>query len=283
MVDTDDYTPYLRALVSSARGEVPFYRRLYASYPNSIESPEDFAALPCFNDNMLSREHLHDMVRDSDKIFHVCYPPNAFVADCEMPRVQSLNDLEDEYVVLQWILEECTLDRDPVPRMAMITGEKSSYYAGEIAKMIILTLNCPFGALVYRGQEPEKLRAALESFEPEILLSTIDIAPDAVPRSVNTILYTGYDKVTPEGKYKNPDWYHLLYHPFMGLVGFGHQTGEYRYNSDYFYLENDITGQIVYTSFMQNLMPVIRYRSRDFGEVVDPHTGVLRLRYRGSH
>jgi hypothetical protein len=103
--DQNEYIPYLADLVLSAKAHVPFFSRFYKNNSGVIESLSDFSRLPLVNEGMLLRERLEDMVTDMSNIHEVCYPSGKLVSECCMPRVQSQNDQEDQYLILEWILE----------------------------------------------------------------------------------------------------------------------------------------------------------------------------------
>ena len=281
--DQNEYIPFLDDLVSSAKARVPFYSRFYRNQPSAIGSLEDFSKLPLVNEGMLLRERLEDMVTDMSDIHEVCYPTGKLVSECCMPRVQSQNDQEDQYLILEWILEECLrIDvKKHKPSIAMIADEDNSYSAGAFCKMVILLLNCPFFGLIVRGHSESELVDELSLCNPEILITTIPLKKEIVPQSVQTVVEIG------EQSYLNSlgnsfRHCHILSHPLLGLIGSSvNEPGRYNYNPDFYYIENTSDNMLVYTSFMQNLMPVVRLRSRHWGEVVKP--GLLEIAYRGTH
>jgi hypothetical protein len=281
--DQNEYIPYLSDLVSSAKAQVPFYSRFYRNQTGVIGSLDDFSRLPMVNEGMLLRERLEDMVTDMSDIHEVCYPSGKLVSECCMPRVQSQNDQEDQYLILEYILEECLrIDvKKDKPSIAMIADENNSYSAGAFCKMVILLLNCPFFGLIVRGHSSSELIDELTLCNPEILITTIPLTNETIPQSVHTIVEIGEQPLL-RSLGNSVCHSHILFHPLLGLIGSSvDEPGRYYYNPDHYYIENTNDTMLVYTSFMQHLMPVVRLRSRHWGKVIKP--GLLEINYLGTH
>jgi hypothetical protein len=104
---------------------------------------------------------------------------------------------------------------------------------------------------------------------------------ECIPPSVHTIIETG-ELSSVLKKQSSVRYCHILSHPMLGLIGASmNDEGIYHYNPDYYYIENSSDGMLMYTSFMQKLMPVVRLRSRHWGRVIEP--GLLEIMYRGTH
>lgn len=281
--DQNEYIPYLSDLVLSTKALVPFYSRFYRNQTGVIGSLDDFSRLPLVNEGMLLRERLEDMVTDMRDIHEVCYPSGKLVSECCMPRVQSQNDQEDQYLILEWILKDCLkIDiKKHKPSIALIADEDNSYSAGAFCKMVILLLNCPFFGLIVRGHSSSELCDELSLCNPEILISTIPLTNEIIPQSVHTVIEIGEQPY----QYSLGDSVrhcHILSHPLLGLIGCSvNEHGRYNYNPDYYYIENTTDNMLIYTSFMQNLMPVVRLRSRHWGKVIKP--GLVEITYLGTH
>jgi hypothetical protein len=281
--DQNEYIPYLCDLVSSTKANVPFYSRLYRNQAGFIGSLDDFTRLPLVNEGMLLRERLEDMVTNINDIHEVCYPSGTFASECCMPRVQSQNDQEDQYLILEWILEECLgIDiKNHKPSMAMIADEDHSYSAGAFCKMVILLLNCPFYGLIVRGHSSSELCDELSLCNPEILITTIPLTNEIIPQSVHTVVEIS-DHPYHYSLRTSVRHRHILSHPLLGLIGCNaDEPGWYNYNPDYYFIENTVDTMLVYTSFMQKLMPIVRLRSRHWGKVIKP--GLLEINYLGTH
>jgi hypothetical protein len=281
--DQNEYIPYLSDLVLSTKAQVPFYSRFFKSHSGIIRSLEDFSRLPLINEGMFLRERLEDMVTDMSDIHEVCYPSGKLVSECCVPRVQSQNDQEDQYLILEWILEECLrIDiKKHKPSIAMIADENNSYSAGAFCKMAILLLNCPFFGLIVRGHSSSELIDEISLCNPEILFTTIPLNNEIIPQSVHTVVDIG-EQPCQYSLGNSVHHCHILSHPLLGLIGSSvDEPGRYYYNPDYYYIENTNDNMLIYTSFMQNLMPVIRLRSRHWGKVVKP--GLLEVNYHGTH
>ncbi len=278
--ETDEYLHHLRKLVATAAEEVPFYSRLYGTIP-APESIEQFAHLPSFTEGMLVGERLSDMVRDVSSLYNVCYPTGRLRTDCCMPLLQSMDDSEEQYCILEWIVEECIglSPEHAQPSFFLLTDEESSYSAGELAKMIIFLFRSSLAGLVVRGHSPEELRTELSRINPDVIITATAINAAALPESVTTVIGTGEQPLPDSGG--NVKHFNLLTHPLLGLIGCGDRPGVYRYNPDYHYCETSAENMIVYTSFMQHFMPMIRLRSRHWGHVVSP--GTLAITDIGTH
>ncbi len=283
-VDLDEYVPDLADLVAYSKSHIPIYSWLYRQHDASIESLDQFSNLPLLKENTLVRERLEDMISNFADVQEICYPTGKLASDCCMPRVQNQQDQEEQYCILEWILETClSIDcssRDK-PSIALISDEINSYSAGAFSKMVILLLNAPFSALVVRGHSPEEIVQEISKCKPDIMLTAGNFSRKCIPESVTTIIDIGeYPNTYLSGS--SIHYCHVLSHPLLGIVGCSVDTpGYYRYNPDYYYIETSESGLIIYTSFMQKLMPMIRLLSHHWGRVVSP--GLLQITYQGTH
>lgn len=283
MTDASGYVPYLAELVAYAQANIPLYAELYEGYNVVITSEGDFAALPLLHEGVLVREQLGSMVTDITAVFEVCYPMGLLASDSCPPRLQSQEDQEDQYLILAWILETCLGMRceQDKPAVALVTDEAHSYGAGAWCKMLQLLLKGPFSALVTRGHAPREVAAELSLGSPEIVIAAGPVSWESIPHGVHTVIEIGENPTlgVPIAAKRHG---HLLMHPLLGSIGCSvDKPGYYAYNPDYYYVESSTEGMLVYTSFMQHYMPMLRLRSRHWGRVIEP--GLLHITYCGTH
>ncbi|MBN1602147.1 MAG: hypothetical protein JW915_11090 [Chitinispirillaceae bacterium] len=282
-VDLHEYVPDLADLVEYSKKHIPFYSRLYRQHNTTIETLDQFSSLPYINEGTLIRERLEDMVLNLDDVHEICYPTGRLVSDCCMPRVQSQQDQEEQYCILEWILEtslliDCSKDK---PSIALLSDEHNSYSAAAFCKMVILLLNSPFFALIERGHTAAEINKELSQGKPDIVITSGTFSRECIPDTVHTVIDIG-DNPIARFSDKSIHYCHVLSHPLLGIIGCSvDNPGFYHYNPDYYFIESSQTNAIVYTSFMQKLMPIVRLRSHHWGKLITP--GLFQITYLGTH
>lgn len=279
MIIEDELIPFIDDLYQHARENISFYKNIYMNCPVKITSVGDFKDLPSINDSFFVRHRLEDMITDYNDIYKVAYPEHKFINDSTIPRVYDLEDLDNQYEILDWILEECgSFEEGEKNRIALIIDEENSYEMGDIGQMLALIMECPVFAMVLRGHSNAEIKSELERVSANTVFSSISISDEALPDSVKKV-YTVGSKTVYKGKYES---FNIWSNPYVGFIGYRNMKEKtYRLNPDYYILETNQQGQVILTSFMQKIMPMIRYQTRDYGRQIDESS--IELNYRGTH
>lgn len=279
MIIEDELIPFIDDLYQHARENISFYKNIYMNCPVKITSVEDFKDLPSINDSFFVRHRLEDMITDYNDIYKVAYPEHKFINDSTIPRVYDLEDLDNQYEILDWILEECgSFEEGEKNRIALIIDEENSYEMGDLGQMLALIMECPVFAMVLRGHSNAEIKSELERVSANTVFSSISISDEALPDSVKKV-YTVGSKTVYKGKSES---FNIWSNPYVGFIGYRNMKEKtYRLNPDYYILETNQQGQVILTSFMQKIMPMIRYQTRDYGRQIDESS--IELNYRGTH
>lgn len=279
MIIDEELIPYIDELYQHARSKISFYKDIYLNSPDKISKVEDFKTLPQINDGFFVRHRLEDMITSYEDIYKVAYPEHKFINDSTIPRVYDLEDLDNQYEILDWILDECgSFDEGLENRIALIIDEENSYEMGDLGQMLALIMECPVFAMVVRGHSAEEIKSELEKVSTNTIFTSVSLSDDALPDSINKI-YTIGSKCNYHG---NMESYNLWTNPYVGFIGYRNMKDNmFRVNPDFYILETNERGQIVVTSFMQKILPMIRYQTRDYGRVIDSST--VKIAYRGTH
>lgn len=275
----DELIPYLDKLFKHAKENVTFYKELYVNSPSKIDCAEDFYKLPQINESLFIRHRLEDMITSYDDIYKVAYPDKKFINDSTIPRVFNLEDLDNQYEILDWILDECgSFEEGAENRVALIMDESSSYEMGEIGQMLALMLECPVFAMVLRGHAENEIAEELLKMNSNTVFTMCSLSDTALTDAVKKVYTIG-----PECKYVgDKESINIWTNPYLGFIGYRKMGEEvYNINSDFYLLETNEREQIILTSFMQNIMPMIRYQSRNYGKCLDNET--VMINYWGTH
>lgn len=275
----DELIPYIDDLYQHARSKISFYKDIYINSPLKVGSVQDFYKLPQINDGLFVRCRMEEMITDYSDIYKVAYPEKKFTNDSTIPRVFNLEDLDNQYEILDWILEECgSFEKESQNSVALIMDEESSYGMGDIGQMLSLILDCPLFAIVVRGHSNEEIKNELARISPNTIFTSLSISDDALCDSVQKIYSIGNPHYYSEIK----EYFNIWSNPYVGFIGYRKGTEKYyKVNSDFYIVETNKRDQIIVTSFMQKVMPMIRYQTRDYGKVIDNCS--VEIYYQGTH
>lgn len=219
------------------------------------------------------------MITDYNDIYKVAYPEHKFINDSTIPRVYNLEDLDNQYEILDWILEECGIFEEGLEnRIALIIDEENSYEMGDLGQMLALILECPVFAMVLRGHNAREIKSELERTSVNTVFSSASISDDALPDSVKKVFTVG----SKNFYYGRAESFNIWSNPYVGFIGYRNMVENlYKVNTDFYILETNEREQVILTSFMQKIMPMIRYQTRDYGNQINE--SLIELNYRGTH
>ena len=270
----------LDTIISGAR-DIRLYDSLYSDFYSrhySINTIEDFKRLPMMDDRSLSKARLSDTVRNPNDISETRYPLDGERNASGMLRVLNFDDMLMEYSVLDFLLDSigCIGSQTAM----ILTDERHNYSMSEFAKEVAF-LHEKMCAFVVRDHSSKELRHELEIFNPTLVISYAgsikpkEILPDSVKYFVTVNTQSPVDSNIDSDSFRS---YDIFKHPMMGMIGvMDRKKGFFEFDPMQFYIEN-VDSNLVFTSMIQNLQPMIRYSTGDKGTVFDKNKFVVEAR-----
>jgi hypothetical protein len=241
----------LAYLVADTRTEVPFYRDLYSQY-GRIRSMKNFEDLPIVTESMYSSGTLSDKLSSKASI---CI--SRTVTDSggagHVPRLLSYEDVIREHDVLHWFLEFVGESRRR-NKLLVVATYGYRYCMAELGKMLAF-YEWPLVAMTYsefkkKGAISDQYAPTLVAFDSESTVPRLPLSTRCVLRLEEGPLY--YEKACHKV-------FGILFQKLIGNIAIrrGYES-IYFYNEEQFYLEATHGGQILLTSFVHRLQPLIR-------------------------
>ena len=276
----------LNQMVQHARTNVPFYRQHYSNAPDTVQSLDDFQKFPIVTDHILMREDLSDLVTDIGEISETRYPFDKLRTNAQLVRVLSNVDCELEFDSLQFIAKYSNFEEDSIDvRVMLIADEQHNYALGEFGKKIGFW-NTPLSMLVIRDHSDEEIREELSRVNPTLLFLAAQrtIPQAAFPDSVFHVF-----TFNKPGTYEAPSseeqrqfhYFDIFTNPLLGMVGIKYDKHDhYVFHPEAFHVES-VNGELIFTSFLQELQPIVRYKPGDYGKAIASNKFVLN--YKGDN
>lgn len=230
---------------------MPFYRHLYAGH-GPVRSLNKFKDLPIVTEPIYSAGNLSDKLSSKASI---CLGRTVtdFGGAGHVPRLLSYDDVIREHDVLHWFLQFMGESRRR-NKLLIVATEGYRYCLAELGKMLAF-YEWPLAAMTYKDfKRTEKL---VDLFAPTFVALDSEANATNLPASTRSVLRLE----------QNPSRYGKADNRNFGVL-FGRLIGNfairqgcqsiYSYNEDHFYLESNHDGQILLTSFVHRLQPLIR-------------------------